>query len=147
MGQLPLRGSRVAPLHFSMFIHDLGSRLCALDVRYEIYAREDVEVFRKIRHSADHLFQHAVDSVAEWAARNRMLISTPKCAIIKSRPDSFVYTLDGTPIQEVDTYRDLGVRWDSYLKFRSHVVEIAKSSGRLASMILRCFPVAFHVLR
>ena len=43
------------------------------------------KVFREVRHAGDHLsLEHAVD----WLARNRMLLSTPKCAIIKSRPDS-----------------------------------------------------------
>ena len=132
-----LQGSRIAPLLFSIYIQDLGSRLRELGVRYAIYA---AHVLREIRDPSDTLrLQRTIQGVADWATANRMLISVPKCAMIKSKPDDTSYFLNGHSIPEVSTYRDLGVHWDSDLKFRSHITEISRSAGLLSNMILRAF--------
>ena len=64
-----------------------------------------------------------------------MAILIPKCAVIKTKPDAHVYLLNNRPITEASPYKDLGVNWDTDLKFRTHVTETAKTAGRLTHMI------------
>ena len=75
--------------------------------------------------------QPEINKVARWAEANKMSISVPKCAVIKTKPDAHVYLLNGRPIPEVSSYKDLGVHWDNDMKFRTHITEMAKSNGRL----------------
>lgn len=51
-------------------------------------------------------------------------------------------TLYGTPIKAVNSYSDLGVLFDHYLKFRSHAATTAQSTGFLCNLALRSFIVS-----
>ena len=66
-------------------------------------------------------------------------LSIPKCAVLKTVPDDIVYLLDGHPLPLVPSIRDLGVIFDSDLKFRSHIVHVAKMAGRVSNLIMRTF--------
>lgn len=133
------QGSEIAPQLFAIFVQDLRNILTVSNVHYKIYA-DDLKIYCSSKPDIlGPTLQSAMNSVARWADENRMSISVPKCAVIKSKPDPTIYLLNNTPIPIVSSYKDLGVVWDSDLNFRSHVVEITRSTSRLSNMILRTF--------
>ena len=133
------QGSCLGPLLYSIFVQDLGRSLAALNVTYKMYA-DDLKIYTTIHDDNDRMeLQKATNSVSTWSIANKMEISLPKCAMLKTIPDDTVYYLEGCPITEVETYKDLGVSFDPHLKFRHHVVDVAKTASRMCNLILRAF--------
>jgi len=133
------QGSSLGPLMYTIFAQDLKLVLNDSYVKYKIYA-DDLKLYCEVRSVADSFrLQAAIDLVNKWSLENRMTISIPKCAVLKTKSDNCVYTLAGSVIPEVSTYKDLGVTFDVDLSFRVHMAEVAKSAARWCNLILRCF--------
>lgn len=133
------QGSCLGPLLFTMFVQDLKHVLGNSSVRYKVYA-DDLKIFSEVvDNDSSREIQVAIDSIVSWSLTNGMEISLKKCAVLKTVPDSTIYTLNGFALNQVNTYRDLGVTFDCELKFREHITCIAQASSRLCNMILRCF--------
>lgn len=108
-------------------------------MQYRLYA-DDLKIFCHASSPEDRAqLQETIDSVLEWSNTNGMKLSIPKCAVLKTVPDDTVYYLDGHPLPLVPSIRDLGVIFDSDLKFRSHIVHVAKTAGRVSNLIMRTF--------
>ena len=133
------QGSRLGPLLYLIFSLDLKRLLRNTRVKYKLYA-DDLKLYAEIKSQSDisHL-QKAIDIVGHWVNENKMKISTPKCGVLKTRPDNTVYTLHNVIIPSVSTYRDLGITFDVNLRFRVHIVEVAKAAARWCNMICRTF--------
>lgn len=133
------QGSCLGPLLYAIFVTDLGRALSALNVTYKMYA-DDLKVYTEVHSDRDRTeLQKAVNLISSWSKANRMEISVPKCAILKTIPDDAKYYLDGNIINEVNAYKDLGVTFDRQLKFRQHIVETATAATRLCNLLLRTF--------
>ena len=127
---------------YAIFVQDLKILFKESVVKYKLYA-DDLKIYCEICNDSDKkALQSAIDSVFRWSKENLMTISTPKCAVIKSSPDDTVYNLDGVSLPEVECYRDLGVVFDSQLKFKEHVKCTAQGAARLCSLIMRAFSIA-----
>ena len=132
------QGSCLAPLLWAIYVGDIGDFMES-NVRYQVYA-DDVKVYREISDHHDCLaLQKAADQMAEWARKNFMTLSEPKCVVLKTGPHGFQYVLNGKPHMDVTAVRDLGVTVQSNLRFKNHVLEIAKKSSVLCNLILRSF--------
>ena len=136
-----VQGSRIGPLLFAIYVLDLASALRPLGVEYRFYC-DDLKIFARIRSYRDvEAIQTAIDTVQRWALRNGMALAGHKCAALQTDGPPVTYLLDGVPIPAVSSYKDLGVTFDSDLKFRSHSSAVAHSIGVLSSMIFRTFIV------
>ena len=86
--------------------------------------------------------QVAADKVGQWTASNKMVLNYDKMKELricfkKSTPDIALLTIDGRPIQQVNSTRLLGVTLSEDLKWQSHIDEITiKASQRLYFIIL-----------
>ena len=124
---------------YAIFAQDLGLQLSQHPVSYKMYA-DDLKIYTEVRTDADKAaLQKAINCVASWCALNRMEISTPKCAVLKTCPDDTMYYLNHVALPEVTEYRDLGVIFDSHMKFRGHITDTAKGASRMCNLILRTF--------
>ena len=90
----------------------------------------------------DSLLQVAADEVGQWTASNKMALNYNKSKELrmcfkKSTPDIALLTIDGRPIQQVNSTRLLGVTLSEDLKWQSHIDEITtKASQRLYFIVL-----------
>ena len=90
----------------------------------------------------DSSLQVAADEVGQWTASNKMALNYDKTKELricfkKSTPDIALLTIDGRPIQQVNSTRLLGVTLSEDLKWQSHIDEITtKASQRLYFIIL-----------
>ena len=89
----------------------------------------------------DSSLQIAADEVRQWTASNKMALNykTKELRICfkKSTPDIALLTINGRPIQQVNSTRLLGVALSEDLKWQSHIDEITtKASQHLYFIIL-----------
>ena len=134
------QGSCLGPLMFSIFAQDLQFLFTNSVIKHKVYA-DDLKLYCEIRSPEDcALLQQAINDVSMWAKKNGLAISVPKCAVLMTDSTSAqTYVLDDAPLPVVSYYKDLGVVFDSQLKFRHHITSIAKSASKLCSLILRAF--------
>lgn len=68
-----------------------------------------------------------------------MKLAIQKCVILKSSADPTKYSIQGSPIREVNAYKSLAVGFDKQMKFRQHSIKVTVSSSRMYNPILRTF--------
>ena len=90
----------------------------------------------------DSSVQVAADEVEQWTATNKMALNYDQTKELwicfkKSTPDIALLTIDGRPIQQVNSTCLLGVTLSEDMKWQSHIDEITtKASQRLYFIIL-----------
>ena len=91
----------------------------------------------------DSSLEVAADEVGQWTASNKMALNYDKTKELricfkKSTPDIALLTIDGRPIQQVNSTRLLGVTLSEDLKWQSHIDKITtKASQCLYFIILK----------
>ena len=90
-----------------------------------LYA-DDAKIYRIVSTPLQALLlQKDLDRLHAWAMRNGLNINLSKCNIISfSRQPTtfeFEYSTDSQVLPRVDSIRDLGVVYDSTLKFDEHI--------------------------
>lgn len=136
------QGSCIGPLLYAIFCQDLKRLFDGVPIQYKVYA-DDLKIYMEIKKPMDrHTLQEAINLVSLWATVNKMVLSTPKCALIKTMPDDHIYLLDGAQIPCVQYYKDLGIIFDRELKFRQHIVESAQMTSRMCNLLMRSFIVS-----
>ena len=129
-GGLP-QGSFLAPLIFILFINDLHTI-------YPTYKYiDDIAITEIIDRNSKSQMSGALNIVDEWSVDNHMTINAKKTKVMTVCPTSSSKTpeplyLNNIQIEEVTTFKLLGVNIDNDLKFSSHVQFIcSKANSRL----------------
>ena len=104
------QGTVLGPILFLLFINDLPSGISS---SVKLFADDSV-LFRHIRTPADqHILQHDLAHLEEWAFTWQMNFSPSKCykmsITLKRQPYPFTYVLNGTPLEGVTSQKYLGV--------------------------------------
>lgn len=133
------QGSHVGPLLFLLFINDLGDRL--VNSQILVFA-DDVKLFYKIETIMDSIkLQSDLDVLSEWAVINKLDLNINKCKYIsfnKSKLEiDFSYTINGIFLERVSSIVDLGVMFDSNLKFDLHLESVTTKARSLLYFIIR----------
>ena len=132
------QGSVLGPILFVVFINDLPDEVSSY---IKIFA-DDTKIFRiiaDINDSAD--LQADLNTLFEWSRKWQLEFNTSKCTVMHygSRNIGYEYHLNGLPISESNREKDLGVNFDTSLKFSEHIgIITAKSNSRLG-IIKRTF--------
>lgn len=132
------QGSVLGPLLFNVFINDLGS---LLKCKYLLFA-DDLKIYICIRSMADsHILQRDLVTLEHWCLRNGLTLNIEKCKFIpftlKRNPTMATYLLNGTALERVNTIRDLGITFDSKLKFKPHITACLAKSYRMLGFTMR----------
>lgn len=133
------QGSNLGPLLFLIFINDLPAMMS--DSKCLLYA-DDLKLYRMINSDRDVvLLQSSINLLALWCAENKLHLNIKKCFVIAySRKKGMVphrYLIDGVPLQNVTFIQDLGVMFDSFLKFDIHITSIINKSLKMLGFIIR----------
>ncbi len=88
--------------------------------------------------------QKYLHTLVEWSERNRLPFNMAKCEKISFTRTigglpghTYVHTMGGAPLQEVDCLPDLGILIDRAVTFKEHIAQTIRKSKRLLGFIIR----------
>nr|VZI30292.1 unnamed protein product [Spirometra erinaceieuropaei] len=134
------QGSVLGPTLFLVFIND---RVKDLDCDVTLFA-DDIKLWKVIHNAADadHL-QANLNRLEDWSKRWLMPFNISKSNLLQlgsfRAPSPSTYFLHGTPLQQVDSQKDLGVWITSSLKPTLHCAKAAISATATLQLIRRAF--------
>nr|VZI48127.1 unnamed protein product [Spirometra erinaceieuropaei] len=134
------QGSVLGPTLFLVFINDCVKDL---DCNVILFA-DDVKLWRVIHDAADadHL-QANLNRLEDWSKCWLMPFNISKCNFLQlggfRAPSPRTNFLYGTPLQQVDSQKDLGLWITSSLKPTLHCAKAAKSATATLQLIRRAF--------
>ena len=138
------QGSILGPLLFLLYINDMPSVVQHSTIA--LFA-DDSKCFKSIDSVNDCiLLQNDIDALFHWSQTWKMSFNASKCKVLsitRSRsPITFSYTMNGTPLENVGVFKDLGVFVDFKLSFNNHVDSLVTKCSKVSGFIKRS--VGYH---
>ena len=138
------QGSVLGPLLFIMYINDIAT-VVSPESEINMFA-DDIALYRVIKASVDYLaLQDDIDSIGTVVANKHLEFNTDKCRVmVISRkrsnliPSPPLY-LHGTQLNQVNSYKYLGVTITSNLSWLPPIMSLCNKTRRLVGMIYRKF--------
>ena len=108
---------------------------------------DDVKIFYQIDSSKDVItLQKDLDAVARWAADERLGLNASKCKTfritLKRKVINSSYKINGVELENVSTFKDLGVILDQKLTFEAHINATVAKANRALGLLIRTFQTA-----
>lgn len=134
------QGSILGPLLFLLYINDMPEIVSSSTLA--LFA-DDAKCFRSINSIADCLeLQRDLDRLFQWSVKWKLEFNVKKCkALTVSRSIhnkvKFSYSLNGSIIESVDSFRDLGVTITQDLSWGSQVSSLVSKCNQTMGMIKR----------
>ncbi|KAI5756587.1 hypothetical protein M8J77_026073 [Diaphorina citri] len=134
-----MKGSKLSGIFFAILIDGIGEAV--QHSRYLLYA-DDFKLFRIVSDENDsRLLQEDLDAVTKWLNKNELEFSIKKCDVMtitrKKSPCMFQYKINDSILERVNTKKDLGVTFQTNLKFENHIAETCKKAFQTLGMIIR----------
>jgi len=134
------QGSVLGPLLFIIYINDM-IEVCQNGSEVYLYA-DDSKIFRYIKDEKDAIsLQNDLCFIVEWINRNILKLNIDKCKVISYGRVTckYDYEIKNTKLERIDKIKDLGVVFDSRLKFADHIKEKVKKANSILGLIKRNF--------
>jgi len=134
------QGSVLGPVLFLLYINDLVD-LFGPGLSVKLFA-DDVKIYAVINDINDVLlFQSGLDALIVWSTEWQLPISLHKCSVLHMGRKNIghTYQINGVPLPNVTEVTDLGVLFDSNLRFTKHYRLIVNKAQHRAALILRTF--------
>jgi hypothetical protein len=133
------QGSNLGPLLFLIFINDLPDVLTSC--KSLLYA-DDLKLYRPIRNKTDEeSLQADINALCDWCLSNKLYLNVKKCFSMSfNRRKNRVllnYSVNGKQLDQVFKIRDLGVIFDSELKFDDHLTFITNEAYKMLGFVIR----------
>ena len=139
------QGSVLGPLLFLVYINCVSSLPLTTGSRLTIYA-DDILLFKPIYLSQDYeALQKDIDAIAECTKASHLTLNPAKCRyLIASRKRQSILPpggllLDNCALEQVHSYRYLGVLVTSTLTWKEHIKQICTKARKLVGMLYRKF--------
>ena len=137
------QGSVLGPVLFIIYINDLPD---VIDSVCKIFA-DDTKIYRRIHSKTDQeMLQRDLWKVCDWSDEWLLAFSVPKCKSIQFGyvKHAFQYEMRDSSntiitLPSVEEEKDLGVKFESSLKFNKQVLDVVNRTNRLTGMIKRTF--------
>ena len=134
----------LGPLLFLIYIDDVPDSLLSDGSVLNLYA-DDMLLYKPVRSLEDfrHL-QSDIDHISDWVSCNHLTLNPNKCkTMIISRKRNPVQPpqliLNGTPLDQVETFKYLGVLLSSELSWSLHIDSICTKARKLIGLLYRRF--------
>ncbi|BHF72241.1 hypothetical protein SprV_0401530500 [Sparganum proliferum] len=135
------QGSVLGPTLFLLFINDCVD---GLDRDTAMFA-DDMKIWKVIQNAADETnFQENLCRLDEWSRRWLLSFNLNKCTILRlgnQTSSTRQYHLNGMPLREAETQKDLGVWVADSLKPSTQCCKAAKAATSMLYAIKRAFAV------
>jgi len=133
------QGSIVGPLLFLLYINDMPS--VASSCTTALFA-DDSKCLKEIKtHDDCEALQHDLDNLYLWSQMWNMSFNANKCKVLTvSRSHNqtvFTYNINGAPLENVGTFKDLGVVVNTSLTWGPHIESIICKTKKVCGMIKR----------
>jgi hypothetical protein len=136
------QGSVLGPVLFIIYINDLPDRVSSIT---SLFA-DDTKIYRSINSNVEcQRLQADLDKLVEWSETWQLGFNVAKCKVLhyglKNPNHSYIMGRGNyvQPIQEVVEEKDLGVTFDTALKFRKHIANICNKANQIVGVIRRTF--------
>ena len=137
------QGSVLGPLLFLIFIDDIAAVQLSDGSRLVLFA-DDILLYHPISCSDDYLcLQSDIDSIGAWVTSNGMSLNYSKCKFMrisrKSKPISKCspLLLDGAELEEVTTFKYLGILISSNLSWTPHIQTVCGNARKIIGLLYR----------
>lgn len=133
------QGSHLGPILFLAFINDLANTFT--NCHFLFYA-DDLKIFKNITCSHDcSLLQLEINKISEWCTLSGTELNISKCKIIsfsrKKAPILHSYFIARSILPRVELINDLGIVFDTKLRFNNHINFILAKAFKMAGFIMR----------
>ena len=138
------QGSVLGPLLFLLYINGITSITLSSNSHLTLYA-DDMLLYQPISNSADYAhLQEDINKISEWVDANYLQFNIQKCDFMRvTRKRTGVCPptlyLCREPLQEVNSYKYLGILLSSDLSWSQHIQSICGKARKLTGLIYRCF--------
>jgi retron-type reverse transcriptase len=131
------QGSPLGPLLFNIYVNDLCT---TIQYATPILYADDLKLIGRVNNYDENVkMQNDIENVQKWCKVNQMKINTKKTILVtyNRKTNYYVsnYTILGNVITKVQSTKDLGVIFDTQLRFTVHVNAIINESKRLIGYI------------
>jgi hypothetical protein len=126
------QGCVLSPLLFSIYVDDLRTRCpTMLTIKYA----DDTIVLENLDPTATSQMSAELDSIAGWCKDHNLIINLSKTKEIifsnlRDEPTPPDLSVNGTPIERVDSYKYLGTVITSKLSFKSNIDQVVEKARR-----------------
>lgn len=133
------QGSNLGPILFLIFINDLPEVITHSNC---LLFADDMKFYREIGNLSDSLaLQADINSVYEWSHKNKLNFNISKCFVmsltLRTSKQVSNYTMNGEILDSVEHVKDLGVHYNTKLKFDVHIESTKKQALRNLGFIIR----------
>ena len=132
------QGSILGPLLFLVYINDISDNLASPT---KLFA-DDCAIYCQISNTTDcFILQEDLSRLYTWTQRWQLALNLSKCKAIcisnKRKPPTHTYRLNNVTLEWVDTFKYLGVRIDSKLKWGEHITEATAKANQALNILRR----------
>ena len=135
------QGSVLGPLLFIIYINDIFE-VCEAESSLYLYA-DDAKLYRHISQCSDStLLQGDINKLNEWIKRWLLKLNIDKCKLVsygRSINIDSCYDIDNVQIEKINSIKDLGVVFDTKLKFDVHINEKINKAHSVLGLIKKKF--------
>lgn len=133
------QGSNLGPLLFLCLINDIPE---VVQHSSCLIFADDFKIYKRINNVLDcYLLQTDLNNIFEWASKNRLFFNVKKCFQMtfsrKTINIAYNYDIDGSPLPDKNSIKDLGVTFDSELTFNLQIDNIVSRAFRLLGFVIR----------
>lgn len=132
------QGSILGPLLFLVYVNDLPT---AVNNNVVLFA-DDSKLCNEINCEDDAKnLQSDLDTLSVWSKQWSLRYNSSKCEALsitrKKSPITYQYEMDGVPLNQVTSQRDLGVTITSNLKWDCHIIKIVSKGYKMLGFLCR----------
>ena len=132
------QGLILGPLLFLLFGNDIGSRVRS---SVKLFA-DDCTIYDEIRSKADcEVLQKDLNAIYCWSQKWQLNLNLSKCKMMsisnKRKPIEFRYLLNDSFLEEVDTFRYLGIQISSKLSWKGQIADASARATRILNLLKR----------
>lgn len=138
------QGSVLGPLLFLIYINDLPN---SINSSLRLFA-DDCVIYRVIASSSDtSVLQSDLNKISNWCNTWKMRLNTNKCKAMRitrrTEPaDVCAYRIESLTLEQVASYKYLGVHITTNLSWQLHVNYIVNNANRMLGYLRRNFSMA-----
>lgn len=141
------QGSVLGPLLFLIYINDLPTNISS---SISLFA-DDCVIYKEISSDSDAIaLQSDVDRVLQWCELWQMKLNINKCKsmrVSRSKTQAFCYSINNVPLEDVLSYKYLGVHIASTLSWKTHINYVVNNANRMLGYLRRNFNQATSSLK